>query len=89
MQSILTEVPTWPVMKILLPQIIGDDEPEGRAVFHKTFLVGPNSFGTAWLRAWPLPFDPRKIGQVCSSARPSKLTIFNPIRSDSFLNIIC
>ena len=45
----------------------GDECPGGSAVFHFTFLVGPNSTGTLVASETPRPFGPRKRVQFSAA----------------------
>src|SRR5262249_45674981 len=48
--------------------MIGDEMPDGTAIFHLTFLSGPNSTGGFWPSATPEALGPRKRDQAFSPA---------------------
>src|SRR5512138_2358159 len=53
-----------------LPQMIGEEWPEGIVVFQTTLLCGPKCSGGFALAATPRPLGPRNCGQVSSAATP-------------------
>ena len=61
-QSILTDVPTWPVTKSLSPQMIGDEGPEGRGGFPRYILLRPERGRDRLAKRLAAPTRPTKNG---------------------------
>ena len=53
----------WPVMKILFPQMLGEECPIGVGIFQINLLLGEKSLGIFWVGAMPFMFGPRNCGQ--------------------------
>src|SRR5690349_19428123 len=48
---------------MMSPTMMGEEWPEGIAVFQATFLLGPNSFGICEFSEMPVPLGPRNCVQ--------------------------
>ena len=57
----------WPVMKILFPQMLGEECPVGVGIFQINSLLGEKSLGIVWGEAMPFMFGPRNCGQIDSA----------------------
>src|SRR5688572_20868202 len=55
--------PSYPVRKILLPQMQGEECPAGSAAFHKTFELELKCVGGSEPSPMPSPPGPRNCGQ--------------------------